>query len=78
MEERPLSDCEAVSQPAYCDEVTRIRRVVLDLLPESVYIDHDGVLVYDGLAPDYTVDHVFREDMVYVVYEELDHGVLLG
>ena len=59
VEDRPLSDCEAVSQSAYCNEITRIRRVVFDLLSEPVYIDHDGILVDDGLAPDYAVDHVF-------------------
>ena len=71
-----LTDCETVSESAYGYEVTRIRRVVLDLLSESVHIDHDGVLIDDGLAPDDAVDHVLGEDVVHVVDEKLDHGVL--
>ncbi len=54
-----LTNREAVSQSADRDKVTRIGRIVLDFLPEPVDVNHDGILIYDGFAPDDAVDHVF-------------------
>ena len=68
-----LADGETVSETANGDQITRIRRIVFDLLPQPVDVYHDRVLVDNGLAPDDTVDHVLRENMVNVVDEQLDH-----
>lgn len=55
---QPLSYCEAVSKAAYRDEVARVRRIIFYFLSEPVDVNHYGVLVDYGLAPDDAVDHV--------------------
>ena len=52
-----LADSEPVSQTAYRNEITRVRRVILYLLSEPVDIYHDGILVDYGVASYNAVDH---------------------
>ena len=69
---------KSVAEAPDREEVFRCRRIVLYLLAQPVDIYHDGVFVDYGLSPDNAVDHIFREDVVYVIDEEFHHGVLLG
>lgn len=38
--------------------------VLLNLGPQAVDIDHDGVLVDDGLSPEQIVEHILGKDEV--------------
>lgn len=52
--------------------------IIFDFLPQPVDIDHDGVLVNDGLAPHHFIEHIFGEDAVDVIDEQLHQGIFLG
>ena len=47
-------------------------------MAQTIDVDHDGVFVDDGLAPDQVIEHILGEDAVDVVDEELHHGVFFG
>ena len=51
--------------------------VLLNLGPQAVDIDHDGVLVDDGLSPEQIVEHILGENAVDIVDKQLHHRVLL-
>ena len=69
---------EPVTQSANCLNIFGFARIILDFLPQTVDVNHNGVFIDDRLAPDHFVDHILWENTVDVVDKQLHHGVFLG
>ena len=52
--------------------------ILLNFLPEAVDIDHDGIFIDDRLPPKHAVEHILGKNTIYIVHEQLHHGVFLG
>ena len=70
-----LSDDKPITKAAYRLDITGLGGVIFDLLAQAVDVDHDGIFIDDGLAPDQIIKHILGKDTVDIVEKQFHHGV---
>ena len=52
--------------------------IVFDFLTKPVDVNHDCIFIHNGFSPDHIIDHLFREDSIDIVHEQLHDGIFFG